>query len=376
MMKKLAGDPGEFDVFESGGDGQVLTCRCGCAHVLRAEDDARQVQCSRCGEVLRLAPGAEAFDPLPLVGAAEDVERALEAKLSPRRPGALLTNIEARFGDGPPDAQNPADEEAISQVRAVRRGALLRRELFWSLLFFTNASGVRTLVFLWLLMSLELIAVLASMNTGFFLYKAAVVMLILSIEGVMSGVMLSVVDAANDGGDELPPVGTFDDLIADWPQRVLTPLLTLGVTWVYAIGPAFLVFSVGWATTPAGALPSLPTCLAAGGLLLIGLFFWPILVLIGVHAEMTDFFRPDLMIRSILNAFGGYLMTVVFMLGLVALMVGAVIGVAFLPGALRPTGVLLALLLGLIRVLGQIPVFRAIGVFGRVYRDQVAWDWT
>lgn len=376
MMKELAADPGEFDLFEAGGDGQVLTCRCGRAHVLREGDDSCQVQCSNCGEVLRLAPGADAFEPLPLVGAAEDVERDLEAKLSGRRPGALLTNIEARFGDGPPDARIPVDEETIAQVRAARLGALLRRELFWSLLFFTNASGVRTLVFLWLLMSLELVAALAAVSAGFFLFKAAAVMLILGIEGVMSGVMLSVVDAANDGADELPPLGTLDDLIADWPQRVLTPLLTLGVTWVFAIGPAFLVFSIGWATAPSGALPSLPTWISTGVVLLIGLFFWPILVLIGVHAEMADFFRPDLMIRSILGTFSGYLTTFVFMLGIVVMMIGAVVGVAFLPGVIRPTGIPLALLLGLIRVLGQIPVFRTIGVFGRIYRGRVAWDWT
>ncbi|MCC7290924.1 MAG: hypothetical protein IT449_02545 [Phycisphaerales bacterium] len=366
-------DPETLDIFENV---HLLACRCGLTHRLAETQVGVPLECPHCGEVFLVPRAGQGTEPIPLVGAEQDEKARLEADLCPRTPGGMLTRADVQFD--PPaevvieDAEYLQRQEAIKEAR---RGSQFRRDLAWNLLFFADARNVGPMFVIWLLVTIEIAAVRASIGSPVFMFMVFALILAGMIEGLIGGMMLHTVEGASTGAEDVARLPSFDDLLAEWPRHVIEPLLLSGATGIVALGPGLTVLSVAWAKTPVGASLPLDAWVASGLVLVVGMIFWPVLILAAVHGEIGDLLRFDLMVRTIRATVGAYLWTLAYAAFGLLLTGVALVALVLINSPLIPTGFLLAMLLAGVRCYGQVVVMRGIGLFARHYKRRFAWNW-
>jgi len=155
----------------------------------------------------------------------------------------------------------------------------------------------------------------------------------------------------------------------EWWSQLVVPLYNFAVTCLIAIGPALIYFVVLLVVPSLASLPPNLNRAILGGLLGLGLFLWPMLMLglaVGGPGAIVLFGST---LRSLLQTFPAYVCTVLIVYGHAALVI--YVGVRLYQA--RMSGLLLTAILIGARVYAQIAAMRAIGTY--YYRFQNRFPW-
>lgn len=342
------------------------TCDCGAKYRIPETSVGRKAKCKACGEVftvehdggIPLAAEPEAFSALP-----------------DRR--AAMAGAEGVI----PARTALPDAEASAPLMA-RRGPALGYwdNVLWTVLFPATPSDLLTFVVIWLVMGT--IGMLPLISIFVTLWYAAY--------------RFELIANAAGGEEGLPSPVLGSDIWGDW----VAPLFQWMGSWLLVLGPALAYLMVSLSRRSASTMEAIdkmqsgiPGIIEAFGsdpvlvsLIVLGLFFWPMVVLCIALGGFLAATRVDLMIITIGRLLPAYLCTI----GLVA---GATAVEYFVqgyastagpapPGAPTPglmqiltTALLLNFLLTGAAIYADIVSLRCIGLFYHHFKHKFAWDW-
>jgi hypothetical protein len=237
-------------------------------------------------------------------------------------------------------------------------------------------------LFLWLLLALRQVGLMFSV-------WAWVPWLI--IAGWYSCFLLRTVAQAADDDSELPGIGVEDG----WWDGILIPCFQMASAYVVAAAPA-VIYLVILLRRISAALAENPGAVLAGGtpdpgsqsvwalvlLFALGMFIWPMLVLVvALGGGVMAMFRLDLILTTIRRALPAYLLTVVAVyvgLAMQFAVIGQVTSMAAERAAEKSDWTMMSLLplvfVG-ITLFFDIATMRAIGYFYCHFKHKFAWTW-
>ncbi len=173
-------------------------------------------------------------------------------------------------------------------------------------------------------------------------------------------------------GEKKNPELSFTD---GWFDGVIIPFLKFSLAGLMVICPA-IFYGMFWIATTAG-----PGVVRLGSpdwifftLLGLGLFLWPMVLLLVAMGGFSCFSRPDLIVSTIIKTFVPYVVT--FLMAGLALMTKY--KACFLIGALPGLGnhpLLLSMVVSVVSVYFGIVAMRVIGLYYHHFKDRFAWSW-
>jgi predicted Zn finger-like uncharacterized protein len=360
---------------------------CNARYKVSAEAGGKSAKCLKCGQAFRipaltrrepLAADEQRLTDLNALGAGEAIELA-GLPPPPSAPTATGPLVEAvPVADALTYAPGMTGEAA-----AVARGAYgaYFRSLAQSLAFPVRVGDLITFAIIWVIL----------IAGEYAAYGGACLGLLVSfiITGWYMSFQLNVVLGAANGEEDLPTLA----LTEGWWDDMVAPFFKMLATYIVIHLPAviFLVIAAGWQVLSGSAVVRAPWTLAqvvdaktaavAGGLLLVGYFLWPILVLIVAVGNVIGFVRVDLIARTIARSLAGYLLTVLA----VYVSIGLNFGAAMLlrVATTRPGGTLggwppvlaLAPPVQLVELYFTVVAMRAIGFYYHHFKHRFAWSW-
>jgi hypothetical protein len=264
------------------------------------------------------------------------------------------------------------------------------RALGRTLTFFTDKGNLITYLFVCLF-------VVAGSASGFLACMCFPWLLALAISGWYMSFQFGVVLEAADGKDELPNLnfmsGFYEELIKPFLHMTAANLLTrLPAVIAYVV--ASVRSDAGGLDTTIGAiglfcgnyypvwgLAALDAQILVGALLAVGVFVWPMFILVVAVAGAAALVRLDLIVATIVRSFPSYCIAV---LVVYASQAAALVAAVFLAGAgiqsVRSVDQLPFLLIIpvaalVIRVYVDIVAMRAIGLHYHHFKHRFAWSW-
>lgn len=374
----------------------VVSCP-GCRTRYRVPESVagKRTTCKRCGQPFRIpAPRAEeagvlslapeesrsslGFGDLSALDSGEAVAPPVHARAAPSRNdlhvivggGSLLSEQTAL-------AANP--EAVTGEGYAAFVGAVLR-----SVICLAKPRYLVTFVLLWAMFALQLRLPLLVSPLGCIGLIGSLGLSLLITAWYLS-FMMGVVQHAAAGEDELPSLNPEEGI---W-DGVLRPAFRMFATQLCCGLPPLIYFFVlvsqlAGAVTP-GALAAglIPTPAAASVVVLIlliamGVFVWPILVLVVSCGEsVAGLFRLDLIIETIVRSFPAYLLTLIAVYAAVAanLFLASVALDGLSPGSSRGSILGVTIALTGLKLFLDIFGMRAIGLYYCCFKDKFAWSW-
>lgn len=336
----------------------TCVCACGAKYRFAGTSAGRQAPCKRCGATLTLQDWVEPPGgiPTPIIEVSEDVE-ILPTGLGPER------------GYG--------------------------RAILWSFLFPASVHNLAAFLTLWIVFGvLEIfIAALGTPSLRLFVFAIVTLCFWLAIHLWWIAFQVAVVEYTAGGQFQLPEVQVTGDILSD--------LIEPAVRW---LGSGFIVFGpmlgcaifeafhgrnvIGdtWEALTVPQLVGVPGPIVDPILMtlfVVGLFLWPMVLMVIVFGGFGFLWRVDLLLFSLGNTLGAYLVTVL----IVAICVAAWIAAQhFLSPSLSPAlratnpavlaqAVVTRFLASGIDVYVAIVAARAIGLYFRHYGHRFAWDW-
>ena len=187
-------------------------------------------------------------------------------------------------------------------------------------------------------------------------------------EGTFAALCFNTVHQSAEGERDLPGLPLSLSIDEWWPAAIV-PFFGFLLTCVIALGPVIAYGIYGAMSAPPGqALP--PTDLAAMvGLLGLGLFLWPMLVLVLTVGDFKALVRIDAMVVTAIQTFPAYVCTLLLVYGCAAILV--FIGANLPKGDV--SGVVTATLILGVRVYTQIAAMMAIGTYYHCYQSKFEW---
>lgn len=345
------------------------TCICGCGAKYRFAERAsgRTARCKQCGNALTLGrpPKSEPS------GRPDPTLVASQGGLTPI-PEPII-EVEA------------PEEQDSSQVRGRERG--YGQALLWAALFPSSIHNLIAFLTIWLAMTFVGVIPLPGLSffrLGYFLWFFWMVIVLW-----YAAFRINVIEAAAMGSFRLPDVEISRDLLLD----LLGPGMRWFGSWVavmipaiiYVIDRAYDGVNVLWNTWQ--ALINLPFGGGGGaidpvlvGLMVAGLFFWPIVVLVATIGSFSELRHFERVFITLGRSPGPYLLTVL----IVAASYGVQILVAMAPVATTAFGTaatapgtwLSQHILGTgINLYVSIVAAMSIGLYFRHFGHRFAWDW-
>jgi hypothetical protein len=357
--------------------GKQIKCKkCGVRFQIPAFEDvyafAPPESQSQLSDLDALAQGEAVAAPRPTATTAVDDEHAAAFALTGgRRSGqAFIEPVEENF---------TGVKAYLQYFAAVGRGALVIR----------NVGDAVTFIAFWLALgvSQSMQRVMGASLTG-----GASLCGSLIVAGWYMAFKMNLVQSAAAGEQELPRLSTEDGI---W-DGVVVPFFRMLVTYIFAGLPAVILLTillvrmigaVVAGTGPTGpavvASPVPPTqaVVALVILMMVGLFVWPMMVLVvSCGSSVGALFRLDLISATILRSLPAYLLTVVAVY--IAFGVEIAIAVRLWRAPETPEAavdwmsvlVLPVLLVGL-RMFFDVVAMRAIGSYYRCFKHKFAWSW-
>jgi hypothetical protein len=368
-----------------------------CSARYKAPDLAagKQIKCKKCGvrfqipafeemyavappesqpqlsELDALAQGEAVAAPRPAVPTdMEEAHAAVFALAGGKRPGqGYLDPVEEHF---------TGFKAYLQYLIAIGRGAVVIH----------SVGDAMTLIAFWLCLGVNqyMQRVMGPTLTGYASFFGSLI-----IAGWYMAFKMNVVQSAAAGEQNLPPLSAEDGL---W-DGVVVPFFQMLVTYIFACLPAailLIILSVrAWSAILAAAspvagvaaapVPPTQAVVALVILLMVGLFVWPMMVLVvSCGSSVAALFRLDLICSTIFRSLPAYLLTVVT----VYIAFGVEIAIAARvwrvpetpPTSIDWTAVLLVpvLLVGL-RLVFDVIAMRAIGSYYRCFKHKFAWSW-
>ncbi len=194
------------------------------------------------------------------------------------------------------------------------------------------------------------------------------------IQGWICAYLFSVVLHCANGEKDLPDIS----LTGGWVDDIIAPFFKFVGTWAIVLLPAALfglslVPSLGGMFSGTSAISD-KMIAALCGLVALGIFLWPFAVLIVALGGFGCFFRPDLILYTIIRTFIPYLITFI----LTAMAFSSTVVVEFFLRRLAPTfaGMLASEAVGIVVSLYVwIVAMRFIGLYYYHFKPRFAWSW-
>ncbi len=187
---------------------------------------------------------------------------------------------------------------------------------------------------------------------------------IVIIRGWVCCFLFNTVQEASAGERDLPEITFTDGMLAD----VLAPLVKFIVTWLIVLSPAWAYAHVTGHTLIAMLGDRDPIVLF---LVSVGVFFWPIVVLVAAVGNTYSVLRFDFLATAVFRTFLPYLGLLFITFGP---LVVVVLGVVFLPKAVEHP-LALAMVAEIVQLYIAIVAMRAIGLYYPHFKDRFAWSW-
>jgi predicted Zn finger-like uncharacterized protein len=353
----------------------------------------KRTTCKRCGESFRIAAAAESTRPrveltdLEALADGSAVEQAHLPRIRSADPSGLGQASVALLPDGA--SMSLADAEAQPTVGTGYRAYLA--ELVRSLFFFRRPAAILTFAMLWLLLALREVMQTASSLVPVYLVSGLIAMAAFVISGWYMAFQAKLVVSAAGAERDLPGLSMDEGM---W-DGVVVPFYRMFAAGVFALLPAgiFLCSLIARMTAAAAANPS---ALLAGAspmpgtsavvvltiLALVGLFFWPMMVLIVSCGEsVVALFQLDLIVATVLKSFPAYLLTVLAVYASFGVRVAVIASVwAHTDQTKNPLDdwanvLLLPALFAGISLFFDIVAMRAIGYYYCCFKHKFAWSW-
>lgn len=278
------------------------------------------------------------------------------------------------------------DDGTVQWRRKPERGYW--NAMFWSMLFPASIHNLATFLTLW-----GVFAFLDCLPMPRFRLFYILGFFWLAIWCWYIAFRVAVIESAAGGHFRLPDVEIATDFWAD----LLEPAMRWCGSWLVVLIPAFIystiqgyrginVISNSWQAIMNPALlgvagPTVDATLLS--LLSIGLFFWPMVILVATIGGFGHLWRVDQLLYTLGNSFMPYLVTVAVVFATYAIYVACEAFLTTSVGAIYASATFQALGLGLLkRVLATgielytaIVAARAIGLYFRHFGHRFAWDW-
>lgn len=360
----------------------IASCSCGAKYKVREDMLGRWATCKACGARMRLvAPGNEPpIELAPPSGLTDEAVAAANRSIEVTR--GLKDAAEARFRSRPEDfGYDPGSQG--SPPRATGRARRYFGDVLWSFMLLSNPHNLAVVVGVWIAL------VLARFATFGCFYAFIGVLL---VYGWYAAFKLNIISSAANGEEDLPQLG---ESFSDFWEGLILPLLKYFIAFVMAALP-FLLY-VGYVLIrpeTSGDLSMMDFLLGAveygdyaalwnkldrtmiPGLIaaLLGIFMWPMFLLVVTLGGIAALVRIDLMIRTIVRTFPAYLCTVILVCGIYG--VEATASALFNLKAGGPSGWLLAgIAMQAIGIYLEIVAMRVIGLYYLHFKDRFAWSW-
>lgn len=343
-------------------------CRCGAKYNFAESSLGKKTKCKKCGAVFVLTGESPSGGAIPVAGDSESSERP-----------EPLTSTEFDQAPHPPDGLPPLVIESAPLIPAANPSRGYADSVLWSFLFLSRPANLASFLILWAGLALGQAIPFWPISVLILLWFAAF--------------RFAVVASAAAGEQDIPSVGFSGDVLDEY----IFPIVKWMGSWIVVMIPAFgyLVvmsrFGLGTMDAIRSAvrigvfemIRSSSVDLAFKVLVCLGVFLWPMVILCMALGGFGTVLRMDLMIRSILGAFPGYLLTLI-MLGGTLLLQSQMGGLALL-GATGGKGSTAAPTFGTTMVVHVISVggglyceivaMRLIGLFYHHFKHRFAWSW-
>ena len=368
-------------------------CRCACGAKYRVAEEAigKNAKCKKCGAVFTLEPVDEGIIPI-----ADDMGFADKVSRASQRTSSATANASGgphtRFDPStlPPPvierASHPADETTGKATTYVR-------SIFAAFLFPKSLHNALTFIFLWVVFFV--LTLMLSGGVVFGLLALFRFVFYLAFLGWWAAYRFNVVASGAAGDDDLPslvvPNEGISGLLMTFLQWVGSWLVVLMPATVFAV----IAFMQGW-MDPDKFIDALDEGVAGllflgsgsgsaafGGLVVLGMFFWPIIILCVALGGFECIWHVVLIVTTIVKTFPVYLFTAVMVFGTVCL--GYVLA-GFVETRLSAgegasisswlgSSILVSFVVTGITIYVEIVAMKLIGLYYHHFKHRFAWDW-
>lgn len=349
-----------------------LVCRCGRMHFLLPDAAGGVISCPYCRDILYVPQAtSQPCSILPVAGEGDGASRLTPDKATETRAGMLLTSSEVDFASKIHIEDAPTFQ-AIERTEERLRRSHLVRELAWNLLLFTDPRNLPRLILIWTALGLEALVFLLPTTSFVLTLGIFGIAYALILECLLVSYLARMLSDTVEGRDDLP---TVEEMLDGWPRELIEPPLLFGAGSVITFGPALIVWMTAQSAAAPDTFPPVAMIAVTGILLLLGLMFWPMSMLIAIMGHPLDLLRIDVMARAIRATFGAYLRLVVFVLVLGVAGIGGMVALFAWNPPLVSGPLTVASIFATLRTVVQPAIVRAIGAYGRYYREKLPWDW-
>ncbi len=347
----------------------TCVCACGAKYRFAADVSGKTARCKRCGETLTFAETVTSSGH-PHGGGAEKSE---VVGPPPNIPECII------------EVESAEDENQI--VIQKRREQGYWSGLLWSLLFPSSIHNLAAFLTIWCAYGfIYCLPVPWTMRIPLIIFWIA-------LQCWLVAFRVGVVEAAAMGQYRLPDVEISGDFWSD----LIEPALRWCGSWLVVLLPALLYSTVQgyrginvigdtWKAIDNPPLPGMAGPVVDAGLVTlatVGVFFWPLVLLVVVFGSFGSLWRIDMILQSVGNTLFPYLVTP----AVVALGYGAIglsetyltptLGMVFKATTTAGLGTAISqrILSTGIGLYAGIVMARAIGLYFRHFGHRLAWDW-
>lgn len=338
-----------------------VSCSCGKKYTVPESALGRRARCRQCGEVFELRIDNK-VDEVPELIDLDGLARGSATERSPADDHA------ASYTSAPqPFQQEIFPDSSTATDFAKTEGNL--KSYFASLprvfVFFSSRHNVVTFVVVWLVLTV------GHITGGFFAAHGFIILAPLTLlvtDGAFAAFSFNTVHQSSDGENDLPAFLLTLNLAELW-GAVIVPFLAFSATYLLAVAPAIVYLILVVVATPVNAPIDMLDLVPAIGLLLLGLFLWPMLILSLALGGARTMFRFGSMSATILTTFPAYVCTVLLVYSSGALLIFVILA---LPEGDTYAMVIAGVANGAL-VYVQIVAMRAIGAYYYNFQRKFGW---
>lgn len=363
-------------------------CQCGAKYRFPDSSVGKRAKCKKCGAVLTLAAEEENS---PILLADDDfIDEADAAAKGDRAVTEAAPPVSAVY---------LPSSETVGRlghlvVEEADKSKSYAQNIYASFFFLTSVHNALTFIVLWFVFFV-LTLLLAGGRLGFGVFALLRFVCYLAFLGWWAAFRFNVVAAGAAGDNDLPnPAASGEGFGA----FLMTFLQWVG-SWVVVLVPAavfaMVAFTQGW-MDPNIFIDALGEGIAGlifsdsgkgagvfGGLVVLGMFFWPIIILCVALDGFGCISRVDLIVTTIVKTFPVYLFTAVMVFGTdwmkyrLTGFVGAGLSAGEDPTMSSWLGLSLVvsfLVVG-ITIYFEIVAMKLIGLYYHHFKDRFAWSW-
>jgi hypothetical protein len=350
----------------------AIVAQCGCGAKYKVDESAvgRRVRCKKCGEAFEIrggpkdAPGrSPSKSPVAQSSREAPTPIALDLTIPAALPAAAAVAVPvADLGYAPlAKGESPADRGPFGLLRA----------LLNAFLFFRRFGNVKTFLFAWAVLAAGNIGsgLLLAIGNYSFLVGGLGLLAFFLAEGSFTAFSFDIIRQAAEGEDELPdyPLTAGPE---DWWGLLIKPFFVFVGASMLVLAPA-IIYSMAISATisedsTAGPISEL---IGSGGLMVLGLFLWPMVILCLTIGSSSTLLLVGRMIPAIVQTFGPYALTVltVYLSAAAYMVIRICLDQGNLPG------IILTVVAYGIRAFLQIAAMRAVGAYYHRHYQNLAW---